>query len=169
VLEDLTAPPRPAPARVSGADPRESRAALASGPLVMPFGGRVVRVEREGEAVRFGVLDAAFPLSNRVEVSILDRGAPAAGRAAELREALWEQLGLVLRFRAADAGREAPTLREQITARVREREEDQAELIAAVRAGAEGLAPAFSADRGAPVRDGMRSGQAGPVLILGTH
>lgn len=168
VLEDLAAPARPAPARISGADPREAKAALASGPLVMPFGGRAVRVEREGDAVRFGVLDASFPLSNRVEVSILDRGAPAAGRAAELREALWEQLGLVLRFRAADAGREAPTLREQITARVREREEDQAELIAAVRAGADGLAPAFAADR-APVRDGMRSGQAGPVLILGTH
>lgn len=169
VLEDLSAPARPAPERVSGADPREARAALASGPLVMPFGGRALRVERDGDAVRFGVLDAAFPLSNRVEVSILDRGAPAAGRAAELREALWEQLGLVLRFRAADAGREAPALRERITARVREREEDQAELIAAVRAGAEGLAPAFVADQGAPLREGMRPRQPGPVLILGTH
>jgi serine protease Do len=169
VLEDLVAPVRRAPERVSAADPREARAALASGPLIMPFGGRAVRVEREGDAVRFGVLDQAFPLSGRVEVSILDRGAPAAGRAAELREALWEQLGLVLRFRAAEAGRDAPTVREQITARVREREEDQADLIAAVRAGAEGLVPAFAPDRGGATRDGLRSGPAGPVLILGAH
>jgi trypsin-like peptidase len=169
VLEDLVAPARPAPERVAGAAPREAKAALSGGPIVMPFGGRAVRVERDGDAVRFGVLDASFPLSNRVELSIVDRGAPAAGRAAELREALWEQLGLVLRFRAAEGGGDAPSLRERITVRVREREQDQAELVAAVRAGADGLAPVIAADRERVPRDGARSGAVGPVLILGSR
>jgi serine protease Do len=169
VLDDLVAPSRPAAERIAGAEPREARAALGSGPLVMPFGRRAVRVERDGDAVRFGLLDAAFPLSNRVEISIVDRGAPAGGRAAELRESLWQQLGLVLRFRAAESGREALALREQIALRVREREDDQAELVAALRAGAEGLAPMIAAEGDRPTRDGTRSGQAGPVLILGTR
>lgn len=173
VLEDLVVPPRPAAARVSGADPAEARATLAKGPLVMPFGGRTVRVEREGDAVRFAVLDPAYPLSTRVEVSIVDRGAPASGRAAELREALWEQLGLVLRFRAAEAGREAPSLRERILVGVREREEDQAELVAAVRAGAEGLAPVTVSEKDAAGRepaDGTtRSGGGTRVLVLGAR
>jgi serine protease Do len=168
VLEDLVAPARPVAGRVAGAEPREAKAALASGPVVMPFGGRAVRVEREGDAVRFGVLDPSFPLSNRVELSIVDRGAPASGRAAELREALWEQLGLVLRFRAAEAGRDAPPLRERISARVREREQDQAELVAAVRAGADGLAPVV-ADRDPAPPDGARPSSVGPVLILGAR
>ncbi|HEY6099198.1 MAG TPA: serine protease, partial [Anaeromyxobacter sp.] len=172
VLEDLVAPARPAPLRIAGADPREARAVLASGPLVMPFGGRAVRVEREGDAVRFAVLDPAYPLSGRVEVSILDRGTPASGRAAELRDALWDQLGLVLRFRAAEAGREAVSVRERITAKVREREDDQAELVAAVRAGADGLTPVTVGERDPASRDpgeAARAGAAGPVLILGTH
>ncbi|HET7824882.1 MAG TPA: serine protease [Anaeromyxobacter sp.] len=169
VLEDLVAPARPAASRVAGAEPREAKAALASGPVVMPFGGRTVRVEREGDAVRFGVLDPSFPLSNRVEVSIVDRGAPASGRAAELREALWEQLGLVLRFRAAEGGRDAPSLRERISARVREREQDQAELVAAMRAGADGLAPVIASDRDREPRDGARQSPVGPVLILGAR
>jgi serine protease Do len=170
VLEELVAPPRAAPVRVSGADPREARAALAVGPLVMPFGGRAVRVEREGEAVRFALLDPAFPLSTRVEVSIVDRGTPATGRAAELRQALWDQLGLVLRYRAAEAGREAGSMRERIAVRVREREDDQADLVAAVRAGADGLAPSAATERD-PARhiDRTRSGQTGPVLILGSR
>lgn len=173
VLEDLVAPVRAAPAKVSGAAPAEARAALAKGPLVMPFGGRTVRVEREGEAVRFAVLDPTFPLSGRVEVSIVDRGAAASGRAAELREALWEQLGLVLRYRAAEAGREAPSVRERIAAGVREREDEQAELVAAVRAGAEGLAPVTFGEKdpaGREPGDGLpRLGAAGPVLILGAR
>jgi serine protease Do len=172
VLEDLVSAPRPAQARVAGADPGEARAALAKGPLVMPFGGRAVRVEREGEAVRFSVLDAAFPLSARVEVSILDRGAPASGRAAELRDALWDQLGLVIRYRAAEAGRDGPGLRDRVAARVREREEDQAELVAAVRAGADGLAPVTYGERDPAARDpdgAQRAAAAVPVLILGTR
>jgi len=170
VLEDLAAPIRAPQARVPGADPGEVRAALAKGPLVMPFGGRAVRVEREGEGVRFAVLDAAFPLSAKVEVSIVDRGAPASARAQELRDALWDQLGLVLRYRAAEVGREA-SVRDRIAARVREREEEQAELVAAVRAGAEGLVPVTYGERDPAARDpaegGQRPGSGGPVLILG--
>jgi S1-C subfamily serine protease len=168
VLEDLVATPRPAPAPVAGADPREARAALASGPLVMPFGGRAVRVERDGDGVRFAVLDPRFPLSSRVEVSIVDRGAPASGRAAELRAALWEQLGLVLRFRAAEAGTEAAPARERIAARVREREDEQADLVAAVRAGADELAPVTVGERSPAARD-PAGGAMGPVLILGSR
>ena len=104
ILEKLVPTPRPAPVRISGATPADARAALARGPVVMPFGGRAVRVDRQGDAVRFALLDPSFPLSERVEISIVDRGTPAAGRAAELRDALWDQLGLVLRYRGADAG-----------------------------------------------------------------
>ncbi len=174
VLERLEAPARAPQARsVPGADRGEARAALAKGPVVMPFGGRAVRVEREGEAVRFAVLDPSFPLSGRVEVSIVDRGAPASGRAAELRDALWDQLGLVLRYRAAETGREAPPMRERIAASVREREEDQAELVAAVRAGADGLAPVTYGERDPAARDpggGPPPPADGPpVLVLGAR
>ena len=173
VLDDLTPPaqvPRP---RVSGADPGEARAALARGPLVMPFGGRAVRVEREGEAVRFSLLDPSFPLSARVEVSIVDRGAPTSGRAAELRDALWDQIGLVLRYRAAEAGRDARSMRERIAARLREREEDQAELVGAVRAGAEGLVPITVGEISPAARDPgdelLHSAAGAPVLFLGAR
>src|SRR5512142_3095047 len=37
LLDDLVAPSRPVPAPVAGVDPREARAVLAAGPLVMPF------------------------------------------------------------------------------------------------------------------------------------
>jgi serine protease Do len=174
VLDGLAAPARTVAARVRGAEPAEARAALAKGSLVMPFGGRAVRVERDGDAVRFGVLDATFPLSARVEVSVLDRGAPAAGRAAELRDALWDQLGLVLRYRAAEAGRDgAPAVRERIAARLREREEDQEELLAALRAGVEGLAPLTYGERDPAAREpaegGGRPATDVPVLILGSR
>lgn len=174
VLQDLASPPRPPPAaRVAGADPAEVRAALARGPFVVPFGGRAVKVERDGDAVRFGLLDASFPLSERVELAILDRGAPASGRAAELRDALWDQLGLVLRYRTAEGDRGAPRgagTRERIAARLREREEDQEELIAAVRAGAEGLVPVtYERDPAArgPGEGAQDASWSGPVLILG--
>jgi trypsin-like peptidase len=176
LLEGLTVPARTAAARVPGAEPAEARAALAKGPVVMPFGGRAVRVEREGDAVRFGLLDAAFPLSARVEVSVLDGGAPASGRAAELRAALWDQLGLVLSYRAAEAGKDgarAPVLRERIAARLREREEDQEELLAALRAGVEGLAPLTYSELDPAAREpGAGASPAGrgvPVLVLGAR
>jgi S1-C subfamily serine protease len=176
VLEGLAAPARAAaPAWPGGADPAEARAALSAGPIVMPFGGRAVRVEREGEAIRFGLLDPGFPLSERVELLVLDRGAPATGRAAELRAALWEQLGLVLRYRAAEAGRggaRSAALRERIAARLRERDEDQVELLAALRAGVEGLGVVTYGEGGLAARE--PAGQAAPadavpVLVIGSR
>jgi S1-C subfamily serine protease len=177
VLEGLAAPARAAPAaRLPGADPSEARAALARGPVVMPFGNRTVRVEREGDAIRFGLLDAGFPLSDRVEVLVLDRGAPAVGRAAELRAALWDQLGLVLRYRAAEAGGEgsrSAALRERIAARLRERDEDQEELLAALRAGVEGLGAVTYGELGPAAREpggtARPSEAAVPVLVLGAR
>lgn len=178
VLERLSVPARTAAARVPGAAPGEARAALGAGPVVMPFGGRAVRVEREGEAVRFGLLDASFPLSARLEVLILDRGAPVTGRAAELRAALWDQLGLVLRYRAAEVGREeagSAAVRERIAARLREREEEQGELLAALRAGVEGLAPVAYGELDPAAREPPPGGGAAgpdqgiPVLLLGSR
>jgi hypothetical protein len=135
-----------------------------------------VRVERDGDAVRFALLDAAFPLSERVEVSIVDRGAPATGRAAELRDALWDQLGLVLRYRAAAAGEDrgsGPGFRERIAARVRERENDQEDLVSAVRAGADGLAPVTTSERDpaarVPAEDARRHPEKAPVLVIGAR
>jgi serine protease Do len=152
VLEDLRAPGRVAAPREPTIDPGEARAALAQGPLLIPFGRRAVRVERQGEAVRFAVLDAEFPLSTRIELSIVDRGVAAEGRPAELRAALWEQLGLVLRYRAAAEGpesRRSPALRERIGARLRRGEGEQEQLLAAVKAGAEGFAQITRGERDA--------------------
>src|SRR5512133_2281128 len=174
LLDGLTPTMHPAPAPVSGKAPAEARAALARGPVVMPFGGRAVRVERDGDGVRFGLLDPTFPLSERVEVSIVDRGAPASGRAAELRDALWDQLGLVLRYRASDAGedRAAPWLKDRIAARLRDREDDQVELVSAVRAGADGLAVTYG-ERSPAARvtpeDARRAASSPPVLVIGAR
>jgi hypothetical protein len=132
-----------------------------------------VRVERDGEAVRFSVLDAAFPLSARVELSILVRGSAADGRAAELRAALWEQLGLVLRYRAAEEARGPgpPPVRERIAARLREGEEEQDQLLAGVRAGAVGVPRITRSERDPAVQGpsgaSERPGQAALEVVLG--
>jgi hypothetical protein len=120
------------------------------------------------------VLDAAFPLSARVELAIVDRGAATDGRAAELRTALWEQLGLVLRYRAAEEGAEArrsPAVRERIAARLRRGEQEQEQLLAALKAGADGFGRITGSERGpaaqAPAR-GTLSGEVGvPEVTLG--
>jgi serine protease Do len=143
LLDDLRAPARPVAAEDPPGDPAEARAALGRGPVLFPFGGRAVRAERQGEVVRFSVLDPAFPLSTRVELTVLDRGAAADGRAAELRSALWDQLALVLRYRSAEAAadaRRAPASRDRIAAHIQRGEEDQQQLLAAVRAGVDGFA-----------------------------
>jgi serine protease Do len=144
VLEDLRASPATSP-RASPARTRPRRAALAKGPIVMPFGGRAVRVEAAGGGTRFSLLDASYPLSTRVELAVIDTGALARGGsgAGELRDALWEQLDLVLRYRRAEEGRQGESseyVLERAAARIREREEEQADLMAAAQAGADGLA-----------------------------
>jgi hypothetical protein len=144
--------------------------------VVMPFGGRTVRVSREGSAVRFSVLDAAFPLVERVEVSILDLGAGAEGRAAELRDALWQQLGLVLRYRGIVDGREGGRslmVRERLAERLRDVTDDQADLLAAVRAGADGFSALASRDRDpaerTPAERASRPAGGALEVVLGQH
>jgi serine protease Do len=176
VLEELRPPARAGAPREPATDPGEARAALANGPVLMPFGRRAVRVERQGETVRFMVLDATFPLSVRVELSIVDRGAPAEGRAAELRSALWEQLGLVLRYRAAEEGaelRRSPAARERIVARLRRGEQEQEQLLAGLKAGADAFGQIARSGRG-PAAQGPRRGDPNglenPIEVtLGSH
>jgi serine protease Do len=150
VLDELRPPQVRLATLEPSADPAEARAAVAKGPILFPFGGRAVRAERHGDATRFYVLDSSFPLSSRVEFTVVDRGARVEGRAAELRAALWEQLALVLRYRAAESPSEArrsPDTRVRIVARLARGEEEQLQLLAAVRAGAEGFAQITQGDR----------------------
>jgi hypothetical protein len=150
VLDELRPPSTRLAALDPSADPAEARAAVAKAPILFPFGGRAVRAERRGDATRFSVLDSSFPLSARVEFTVVDRGARAEGRAAELRAALWEQLALVLRYRAAESpseARRAPDNRVRIVARLQRGEEEQLQLLAAVRAGAEGFSLITQGDR----------------------
>jgi S1-C subfamily serine protease len=174
VLEELRPPGRAAAPREPPADPAEARAALARGPVLIPFGRRAVRVERQGDAVRFAVLDASFPLSTQVELAIVDRGAAADGRAAELRAALWEQLGLVLRYRAAEETaelRRPSTARDRIAARLRRSEDEQDQLLAAVKAAADGFGHVTRSERDpaaqVPADAGERPARGTVELILG--
>jgi S1-C subfamily serine protease len=180
VLDRLVPSVRPAAAAAEAApDLAAARAALARGPVLMPFGGRTVRVERTGEGARFSVLDATYPLSDRVEVAIVDRGgtlrADGAARTAELRAELWGQLDLVIRFRRAEAGegRSPGRARERLVARIRDREEDQAELLAAVQAGADDLMTVttseWSAASSATADEVERRSGSGKELVLPTH
>ncbi|WP_242344695.1 trypsin-like peptidase domain-containing protein [Anaeromyxobacter terrae] len=158
LLADLRPSPREIAAREPGADPAAARAALARGPIVMPFGGRAVRVEASGGVVRFSLLDASYPLSTRVELAVLDAG-PSSGD-SELRDALWEQLALVVRYRRAEEGGDgarSELVRARVAERIHRREEEQADLVAATQAGADGLAvigpPGREPASGGAVRD----------------
>lgn len=135
-----------------------ARAALEAGRLVFPFGGRVFFAERAGEAVRFGLLDADYPLSSRTEIEVLDRGtSPRSGPAKELREALWRELGLVVAWRNAESvGEPDGAARQRIERRLKDDEEANADLVAALQAGADGLLP---------VREGaVSSASSGPSV-----
>lgn len=174
VLEDLKAPARPLAAAGPDADPADARAALGRGPVLFPFGNRAVRAEREGGAVRFSVLDPSFPLSTRVDLTVLDRGAPADGSAAELRGALWRQLALVVRYRAAEAAAERRHLpddaREELVARLQRGADDQQQLLTALKVGAEGFSqitrdPAARAAGG----DGVAATPPPVEVILGAR
>jgi S1-C subfamily serine protease len=180
VLEDLRAPARPVAAAVPDGDPAEARAALRGGPVLFPFGGRAVRAERQGDAVRFSLLDAGFPLSARVELTVLDRGAPADGRAAELRDALWSQLALVVRYRGMEGASELRRgsdprdgTRERLAARIRDDEDGQQQLLAALRVGADGFSRIVRSGRDPAARGGEPTpGPSGlpPVeVILGSR
>ncbi|BDG03874.1 S1 family peptidase [Anaeromyxobacter oryzae] len=148
MLDELrVAPAARAVAPEPAADPAALRAALAAGPIAFPFGGRVVRVARTGDGLRYELLDPGFPLSGRIHATVLDgeRGDAATGAAADLRAALRTQLALVLAYRAAEAQLPAGGARgtlERLAVRIRERQEEQSDLLAALDAGAPGLADA---------------------------
>jgi S1-C subfamily serine protease len=174
-LDELRAPVRVEPPPEPAPDPAEARAAVARGPILMPFGRRAVRVEPRGAGVAFSILDAAFPLSARVELTIVDRGAAATGRAAELRGALWDQLGLVLRYRAVEQGaaRRTPDARSALAARIRRGEDDQAQLLTAIQAAGDGFgrltrSERDPASRGAP-GGSDRGARLPPELIIGAR
>jgi hypothetical protein len=70
------------------------------------------------------------------------RAAAGVGPAAELRDALVAQLGLVLSYRAAEQdadGVRSRWAKERIAARLREREDEQADLLLALQAGGAAL------------------------------
>jgi serine protease Do len=175
VLDELRPSSRVATAPPPALDPAALRAVLAGGPLTIPFGGRVVRVERQGDTLRFELLDPAFPLSARSGVAVVDgpgerpaeggRGAAPTGDAmAELREALRAQLALVLAWRAAEAGGSSPGSRvsmARLAALAREREEEQADLVSAIEAGAMGPDDLTLSQRASPA-GGTSEGVATP-------
>ena len=106
-----------------------SRLRSAPAPFLMPFADRVVRVDVQGEVVRFGLLDAEFPLTNSVQAALVDRDGDFAEPTAlvlpprfgereipwsavdatlrdpgqRLYDAMWKQLAAVLTFREAEA------------------------------------------------------------------
>lgn len=160
VLEGLRVDPAaPVATPEAAPDPAALRAALAAGPVTFPFGGRAVRVARAGEALRFELLDPGFPLSGRVLATVVDAGRAdgTAGSAADLRDALRAQLALVLAYRAAEASPARAGARpalEWLAARLRDREEEQSDLLAAVEVGAPGLAEAAASGRNPTARQG---------------
>jgi S1-C subfamily serine protease len=168
-LDELKVPAQRLASAEPAGDPAEARAAIARGPVLFPFGGRAVRAERLGDGTAFSVLDSTFPLSTRVELTVVDRGSAADGRAADLRAALWEQLALVLRFREAESPGEArriPGSRERIVARLQRSEEEQQQLLAAVRAGAEGFSQITSSERDRAARSRAQGAdRVGPPAV----
>lgn len=173
-LEELRAPARPEAREEPPPDPGEARAVVARGPILMPFGRRAVRVEPRGAAVAFSILDASFPLSNRVELTIVDRGTASTGRAGELRAALWEQLALVVRYRAVEAApRRESEPRGGLAARIRRREGDQEQLLSAVQAAADGFGHLSRSERDPAARGAAdradRATRSPPELILGAR
>ena len=175
LLDELRVPARTAAAELAPGDPGEARAAVARGAILFPFGGRAVRAERDGDATRFSVLDPSFPLSTRVELSVVDRVASADGPAAELRAALWDQLALVLRYRATESpaqARRVPAARERIAARIERGEREQQRLLAAVRSGADGFAQITRQERDPAARGLPAAGEPAPPaveVILGSR
>lgn len=169
VLDGLAAPVHAVAKAEEAPAPGELATALARGPVTIPFGGRAVRVEKEGDGLRFGLLDPAFPLSARLEVTLVDRGggreAAGEGPAAELRDALLAQLGLVLSYRAAERdadGARSRWARDRIAARLHEREDEQADLLAALQSGGAAL-PDVTVRQRSVVTGGVSEGAERPT------
>ncbi|HEX9290243.1 MAG TPA: serine protease [Anaeromyxobacteraceae bacterium] len=161
VLESRT--PRSAPA----ADPVDRKALVAllrgaPAPFLMPFGDRAIRVDVEGDAVRFALLDADFPLTSRAQAALVDRDAdlarpsalvlpprfgdqeiPWAALEPTLRDpgqrfyaALWRQLAAVLAFRDGEGrGRTGPEARAALAAsasRIRAHRAEQKDILQSI-------------------------------------
>jgi serine protease Do len=108
-----------------------SRLRALPAPFLMPFGDRAVRVDVEGESVRFGLLERDFPLTSAVQAALVDRGGADAEPSAlvlpprfgereipwaevdatlrdpgqRLYDALWKQVAAVVAFREGEAAR----------------------------------------------------------------
>ncbi len=169
VLEKLQ-PTRPEVAH----DPLDRRSLLARlrsapTPFLMPFADRVVRVDVQGDAVRFGLLDAEFPLTGSVQAALVDRDGDLAepsalvlpGRFGEkeipwpavdatlrdpgqrLYDALWRQLAAVLTYREVEArGRSGSGTRSALAAsaaRIRKRQGEQKEILQSIDFDADDL------------------------------
>jgi serine protease Do len=174
VLETLS----PRPRDRSGGDAVVDHAAAlerlraAPRPFVMPFADRAVRVDLEGEDVRFSLLDADYPLTTAVQVAIVARGdlaQPAAfvvpSRFGErelpwpaldgslrdpgqrLHDALWRQLAAVLAYRDGEArgGPEARTALSAAAARIRGRRGEQKEILQSIDFDADELSTSAAA------------------------
>jgi serine protease Do len=155
-------------------DPVDRKALVARlraspGAFVMPFGDRTVRVDVTGDTVRFGLLDAEYPLTTSVQVGVVDRGGDLASPAAlqlprrfgdqeipwvaldpglhdaaqRLHDGLWRQLAAVLAFRAGeDRKRPGPDARALVAAeatRIRGRRSEQRDLLQAIDFDAEDI------------------------------
>ena len=138
-------------------------------PLIMPFGDRAVRVEADGGAVRFALLDADYPLTSTVELTLVVRGASAAQPSAlvlpqrlgeremtwvelgaglretsqRLHDALWKQLAVVLSVREAEGRRPSSAgsraALAAAAAQVRARRAEQKEILQSIDFDADDL------------------------------
>ena len=138
-------------------------------PFVMPFADSAVRVDLEGDAIRFALLDAQFPLTASVQAALVDRDGDLAQPTAlalpprfgdreipwtsldpmlrdpgqRLYDALWRQLAAVLAFREAElrarTGPEARVALAATAARIRGRRREQREALQSIDFDAEDL------------------------------
>lgn len=161
-------------------DPLDRRSLLARlraapAPFLMPFADRVVRVDLQGDVVRFGLLDGEFPLTESVQAALVDRDGDFAEPSAlvlpprfgereipwgavdatlrdpgqRLYDAMWKQLAAVLAFREAEArgraGSEPRSAAAASAARIRKRRSEQKEILQSIDFEADDLVWAPSA------------------------
>jgi hypothetical protein len=186
LLEDPWAPRRRPPAEEAAPDRAALREVLArSGPVVMPFGDRAAEARADGDAVRFSVFEADWPLGARAHLSLRSGGAspsslivPRLGRVSSLEilgpelresvvrleEALWRQLQAVLGYRAAESlGRpDAGDALAAAAAQIRGRADDQRDALQIVDFASE--IAAAPADPPSMVGPPSRPGFAGPSI-----
>ncbi len=188
LLEDPWAPRRRPLAEEAAPDRAALRGVLASsGPVVMPFGDRAAEARADGDAVRFSVFEADWPLGARAHLSLRSGGAspsaltvPSLGRvssldalgpelretALRLEEALWRQLHAVLGYRAAESlgRRDAGDGLAAAASRIRARVDDQRDTLQTFDFASEiAAAPAEPGPPGAPVRPGFATPSISPA------